>query len=796
MSHAAGAHPLAQAAADGARVAGLRVGTYAIGFLASTLIARALGPEGKGLYTLPAVAAGIAVTLGAAGLEHAHVHLAARGVPLPTLWANASVAAGALGALCWVVAAVIWAVAPGVFGGVPVAWVVAAMGLVPVLLGNLFRWNLLQLDHRVVTAARATVAGVAAHVVVVAGLVAAHALTPFRVVALMWLANGVTWLLLRRAGGRAGLRGAAVCGRDLRRALAFGLRAHAGIVFVFLLFRVDQVMVGRMLGFEALGIYALAVALAEVLWIASDPIAQALLPHQVRAGASRDRALASEAARVCLLVAATGGVVAWLAAPWAVELLYGPAFAGAVWPFRLLLPGVAIFAGYRPMHAVLLKEGRPVLASVLGGGALLANVVLNLVLVPEMGVAGASIGSSVAYGGLVLAYAAITRGPDAGWAALLPRPSDVALLASGMRRRRADGPARVVLVVGTLERGGTEGQVVRLAGGLAGRGCAVTILCLAHAGELGEAARRAGAEVVEARFAGAKNPVAAASCFLRVVRMLRERRPDVVQCFLYWSELIGIPAARLARVPVVVSSRRSLRTARGARRMLRPLEVLATRWSDAIVCNAEAVRADAVEDRVPSRKTVVIPNATDVAAGWTAPQAPDEVLCVANLIAYKGHDVLLEAWARVRDRLGPRTLRLVLAGAGPEEPRLRALTVRLAIGDEVAFLGSVDDVRARLARCSFTVLASRSEGSPNAVLESLAAGRGVVATDVGGVRELVGDDAGILVPPDDPGALADAIVAMAAAGSAERYGRAALAAAERRHTTDAMTGAYLEVYAR
>ena len=95
--------------------------------------------------------------------------------------------------------------------------------------------------------------------------------------------------------------------------------------------------------------------------------------------------------------------------------------------------------------------------------------------------------------------------------------------------------------------------------------------------------------------------------------------------------------------------------------------------------------------------------------------------------------------------------------AGPEEGPLRALAREHGIVQDVEFLGSVADVPALLAKCSFTVLPSLSEGMPNAVLESLAHGRAVIASAVGGVPEILGHGGGVLVPPGDLDALADAM---------------------------------------
>lgn len=125
-------------------------------------------------------------------------------------------------------------------------------------------------------------------------------------------------------------------------------------------------------------------------------------------------------------------------------------------------------------------------------------------------------------------------------------------------------------------------------------------------------------------------------------------------------------------------------------------------------------------------------------------------LCAARMVEQKRHDVLLRAWDQM-----PGDALLLLAGDGP----LRAGLERSAahLGDRVRFLGARDDMGALLAAADVTVLTSDWEGLPMVVLESMAAGTPMVATDVDGVSEALGDGAGVLVPPGDPGAVARAL---------------------------------------
>ena len=760
---------LQESASTGVRVVGLRVLHYGIGFVASVLIARALGPSGRGLYAFPIAFLGIVMALSHLGLEHANVYLAARKVPLRDLWAADAAGAVLVSLVAFALVALLRVViGPAFFAGLPGSWLIVTISQLPVLLVSLYWAGLMQLAGRLRLAVTATLVGTALQAFVVIVLATQGALTPFRILALGWLPTIATCLVLLWAGARVGIAGSRVEAPLLRRAVGFGLKAYVATIFTFLLFRLDQVLVEHRLGFEELGLYSLAVVLAEILWLATDPFAASVLPHQVRSAGDDGRRLGFATARLALIVALGAGAVAWIVAPYAIRIAYGDAFAGAVWPFRLLLPGVAALALQRPLGPVLMTEGRLALIATMNAGALILNVALNLLLLPRIGVEGASVASSITYGALAIAYVMAVRRPGvSGFGDLVPRRSDLASLGRAFRLRppargvRAPGPPRVVLVIGTLDRGGTEGQVVTLARGLLARGWQVTVLCLSSEGSLANVVRDAGGEVLVGGFRGLTpilNPMPLIRVFRRIREQVRSRDPDVVHAFLYWGSLIGTWVGHSLEVPAVVVSQRSLRNSSGAKAILRPWERRSIRHADAWLCNSLAVGADALAHGTPASKIHVIHNGIDPGPEPAAAMATGErprILVVANLIAYKGHHVLLEAFASVLGRLGPDAAELRLAGSGPEEQTLREEAARLGVGGRVRFLGSIADVRSELDASCFTVLSSLSEGMPNAVLESMAAGRAVVATDVGGVREALEEGGGVIVPAANPQALAE-----------------------------------------
>ena len=316
-------------------------------------------------------------------------------------------------------------------------------------------------------------------------------------------------------------------------------------------------------------------------------------------------------------------------------------------------------------------------------------------------------------------------------------------------------------MIGQLGLGGTEKQIVLLAQGLAQRGIDISVLVMFQGGPHESALRNAGVPVTHLgfrRFSALRDAPRNTAAFGGLVRRLRRQRPDVLHAFLLHSYLIAAPAARMAGIPVLVAGRRSLGVFKEDHRFLLTVERLATGATDLLIANARAVAEDTLHrEGVPGQKVAVVYNGLPEAAfsGFAPARietALPVVLCVANLKAYKGHRHLLDAMARLQAAGSPCTL--VLAGEGDQRAALEQQAAGLAI--DMRLLGARIDVGNLLARANVVVLPSLHEGMSNAVMEAMAAGRPIVASDVGGLPELL-QDRGVLVPPGDPAALASAI---------------------------------------
>lgn len=280
-----------------------------------------------------------------------------------------------------------------------------------------------------------------------------------------------------------------------------------------------------------------------------------------------------------------------------------------------------------------------------------------------------------------------------------------------------------------------------------------------------------------------------------LARAIRERRPDVVVCTAGGANVIAVAAHRLARskARLVLSERSSLR--RGDRSSLRlavelRLKRLAYRRADLVTAVSEGVADDLVELLALDRARVeVVYNpliADDLAAHAAEPVAhpwfagPEPVLlAIGRLVDIKDYPAMLDALGAIRRTAAAR---LAILGDGPMRGELEARARALGLGDAVAFLGYDKNPYRYMKRARLVIQSSRAEGLPGALIQSLACGTPVVATDCDhGPREVVRDGVdGYLVPVGDPRALAERVIALLRDSALhQRFGAAGAAGARR-----------------
>jgi len=319
--------------------------------------------------------------------------------------------------------------------------------------------------------------------------------------------------------------------------------------------------------------------------------------------------------------------------------------------------------------------------------------------------------------------------------------------------------------------GGTERHVVSLAGGLDYSRFDLEFGCMRRSGEFLEQIQARGLPINEYAVARLYGPHTVAQQ-LRFARHLRRRRIQIMHSYNFYPNVFAIPAARLARTPVVLASIRDTGAYLTPRQ--RRVQRLACRLADHVLVNAEAVRQWLTAEGYDASRISVIRNGLDLsrfAPGGDDPSlrrelgVPDGAPLVAmlsRLSRKKGVEDFLDAAATLTERF-PEARFLVIGDTiehdGPQYRReLEDRAARLGLGERVTFTGFRLDVPRLLSAVTVSVLPSLSEGLSNTILESMAAGAPVIATRVGGSPEALEDGVdGLLIPPREPAELSRAI---------------------------------------
>lgn len=293
------------------------------------------------------------------------------------------------------------------------------------------------------------------------------------------------------------------------------------------------------------------------------------------------------------------------------------------------------------------------------------------------------------------------------------------------------------------------------------------------------------------------------SALARLVRAIRRSGCDVVHAHLGYSSILAPVAARLAGVPCVATLHHVPgRTARGEAVKERLMVAVPSRLGRLVFVSAAS--RDAFATRYRPRPTWrVVHNGIDVErfsgevapADLGVPAGAPVVSIVAAVREPKGHEVAIRSWPRVRASVPDA--RLVVVGDGPHRGALEELTRELGQDDRVVFVGSRSDVPEVWAASTLAALPSYTEALPTALIEAGAAGLACVATRVGGVPEVVEDGVtGVLVPPHEVDAFADAVVALLLDHPRRAaYGRAARELTQSRFDREVWTDRLLDLYA-
>jgi O-antigen/teichoic acid export membrane protein len=402
----------------------------ALALASSIILARALGPEGRGLFALVLLLPELARTFGLLGFEQANAVYAGLepGGRRILVWQSAAIA-GVVGGIIAIGSISVLALEVGgaqtlVRG--PLWLYVLPLAILPARIVSEYWGAIVRGMNYIVllnvTEAATKVASVLLVIFLVgwlgfgvAGAVCADVIMGLGTVVLM-----VALLFHLGVWGRPAFDKALG-----KRTWQFAFPAYCAGLMSYLNYRVDQFIIVALLPPEQLGFYVIAVDLAERLWTLTGAVATALLPHLTNSP-QRDPALAAVICRHVMVWTGLASVTVFMFADFVVRILYSEAFAPAVGALRWLLPGILVMTAGKVVVGELAAREKIRFTVWLGFVAVAINVGGNLLLIPSMGIAGAALASTVSYSLISLVVIKYyVRETGVSWTALVPRRSDL-----------------------------------------------------------------------------------------------------------------------------------------------------------------------------------------------------------------------------------------------------------------------------------------------------------------------------------------------------------------------------------
>lgn len=412
-------------------------------FLIGVLIARLLGVEAKGVLSVVMQVISIALVLLSLGVSGANVYYVAKGRLAPgTAAGNSAALAAVLGILA---APAVFALLSGRLAVVPgITTATSGFAVLAVPLGLLSAWLIgvalglgdLRLPFLVTVASSFTTLGV------LAALLMVERVSIVAVVGTSVLGT-VAGIVVMLYGLRTSLRPIRVDVTSAKRMAGYSAKTHLAGVAGYLHNRQDVLLLGWIAGAGAVGLYSVGVSLAELMWYVPAALGAVILAKAPRSSDVSAQDYVSRSTRVSVLFMLVVAGVSAAIVPFVIRVLYGAPFAPAALAFYILLPGAFADGVMRPVWSYFASRERIFWRE--ATATMILNIVLNLLLIPRMGFAGAAIASSVSYvalAGIVLVRFVRSTGIPAG-ELLVPRGADVAITVRTLREMSAGLLARL-----------------------------------------------------------------------------------------------------------------------------------------------------------------------------------------------------------------------------------------------------------------------------------------------------------------------------------------------------------------
>lgn len=333
---------------------------------------------------------------------------------------------------------------------------------------------------------------------------------------------------------------------------------------------------------------------------------------------------------------------------------------------------------------------------------------------------------------------------------------------------------KILYIIDKLHHAGAQVHLSRVIKGFDADNFDCQVFCLLSGGEVADELRNCGIKINVLGI----NKIYNLKAFLKLfslVKFIKREKFDIIHNYLFSSNIYGTIAAWIARTPVIITSRRGTGMLREGK-FKHTIAYQLTNWMvNKVVCVTKSTeKISVIKEDLPARKLVTIYNGIDFDYDELDAYAKDKlrkecgvdkddkvVGLIANFNWIKGHKIFIQAAKEIVAQKD--NVKFLLIGEGGLKEKIRQRVRALGLEEKILFLGVRNDVRDLVQIMDVSVNASYSEGMSNTILESMAAGIPVVATNVDGNIETVkgfpeSEQTGILVPSGDPGAMSKAIL--------------------------------------
>tara|TARA_B100001564_G_scaffold298309_1_gene264375 strand:- start:2678 stop:3832 length:1155 start_codon:yes stop_codon:yes gene_type:complete len=368
--------------------------------------------------------------------------------------------------------------------------------------------------------------------------------------------------------------------------------------------------------------------------------------------------------------------------------------------------------------------------------------------------------------------------------------------------------SNIVLVIDSLDGGGAEAQAIMLASGLKNENIKVSIFPLRSGGTLTKQAKNQNIEIIEGGFKSTRNIKSSIKGFLLLCKTIHSKKNAIVHTFLPFSNFVGSIAGIISGANYIITSRRGLIKLNYLKKKWRTFDKISNFLSDKIVVNAEAIIDEMLAlDSVNPNKVICIRNGINIEkfriknydrnyirSQFGLLESEFAWVKVANFSSIKGHKDLITSFKNLDTKYQAK-LFLVGKDIGSLD-ELKTLVSECGLQDRIKFLGFREDIPEILLSMDGYICASHTEGFSNAILEAMASGLPIIATNVGGNSEILKNEiTGLLFKPKDKNEIINTMIKIMENNPlSEKLSKEALKTVNEKYSTKKMVESYIDIY--